>query len=358
MIIGIDVREGVKTIRAGKGEYVYQVVGGLIKATQHQFVLLTDQPLPSAWQQDNVIVKKGPTNSLIWQLWAWLYIEFTRSLDVYFSPTSLIVPALLRSVPVVTALMDFVSFLFPSTHNLKSVWLERMWMRPALINSRRLIAISESTKQDAIKLFKINPQKIIVTLLAASFVDEDEPYPLPPGPIILFVGTLEPRKNLAILVKAFEGLKPELPAAKLVMVGRWGWQREELQQTIGQSPYRRDIHILTDVKPAQKRSIYKQAQVFVFPSLYEGFGLPPLEAMSLGVPVVASKVASLPEVVGAAGILVNPYAENELYEAMKGILTDRNLAEKYAQAGRHRATQFTWDKTVQHTLAILEEIGK
>ncbi|MBU1092630.1 glycosyltransferase family 4 protein [Patescibacteria group bacterium] len=358
MIIGIDVREGIKKSRAGKGEYVYQVVSELIKAGQHQFVLFSDQPIPLEWERVNVKTKIWLMHPIWWQILAWLYLEFVHPIDVYFSPTSLIVPALVRGVPVVTAVMDFVSFLFPVTHNAKSVLLEKMWMRPALACSRRIIAISEATKRDAIKLFKVNPHKIVVTLLAASFSQQNEPYSLPAGLIILFVGTLEPRKNISLLVEAFNQVRQEVPLAKLVIVGRWGWQSAGLKQTIAQSPYKKDIYILTNIVPEQKKSIYQQAKVLAFPSLYEGFGLPPLEAMSLGVPVVSSNVASLPEVVGDAGILIPPTSKEELSQALKQILTDTSLAEELGRKGQIRAKQFSWEKTAQATLKVLEEVGK
>lgn len=358
MIIGVDVREGVKKIRAGKGEYVYQVVSELIKANQHQFVLFSDRSIPSEWEKTNVKTKIWPVQPWLWQVLVWLYLDFARPVGVYFSPTSLIVPALVRGVPVVTAVMDFVSFLFPTTHNAKSVLLEKMWMRPALAYSRIIIAISEATKRDAVRLFKINPQKIRVTLLAASFSQRNEPYPLPVGSVILFVGTLEPRKNLSLLVTAFNQVKADVPSAELVMVGRWGWQSTGLKQTIAQSSYQKDIHILTEITPEQKQSIYQQAKVLAFPSLYEGFGLPPLEAMSLGIPVVASNTASLPEVIGDAGILISPTSQEELYQALKQVLTNVNLAKELSQKGQARAKQFSWEKTTQNTLKILEEVGK
>jgi len=358
VIIGIDAREGARKNRAGKGEYVYQVVSELIKSGQHKFILFSDQSVPIEWERVNVKTKIWSVHPLLWQILVWLYLDFVRPVGVYFSPTSLIIPALVRGVPVVTAVMDFVSFLFSATHNTKSVLLEKIWMRPALIYSRRIIAISEATKRDAIKLFKIDPHKISVTLLAASFSGQNEQYPLPTGLIILFVGTLEPRKNLNLLVGAFNQVKQNVPLAKLVLMGRWGWQSTRLKQTIGDSPYKKDIYVLTDIAPEQKRSIYQQAKVLAFPSLYEGFGLPPLEAMSLGVPVVASNIASLPEVVGDAGILISPTSQEELAQALTNILTDDNLAKELSQKGQIRAKQFSWEKTAQNTLKILEEVGK
>lgn len=358
MIIGIDAREGVRKQRAGKGEYVYQLVNKLILHSEHQFILFIDDDLPLEWRLPNVKAVVIKTRVLLWQFKVFLYLELKRPVDVYFSTTSLILPALVRSVPVVTAIMDFISFIFPDQHNSKAVMLERIWMRPALRYSRKIIAISEHTKQDAIKLFGINPNKINVTHLAASFSYPKEVFPLPYSEIILCVGTLEPRKNLERVVEAFNIIKPEFSLAQLVLVGRWGWYKEKLQQAIMQSPYQKDIHILNQVTSTQKQSIYEQAEILVFPSLYEGFGLPPLEAMTVGVPVIASRISSIPEVVGDAGILVDPYNTPEIAEAMKQVLQNNSLRAELKIKGIERAKLFTWENTANQTLKILQEVGK
>ena len=356
MIIGIDAREGVREHRAGKGEYVYQLVSQLIRHSEHQFVLFIDADPPSSWMQPNVRGVGWKTGAILWQLKMWWYLETSRPVDVYFSPTSLILPALLRRVPVVTALMDFVSFIFPNQHNLKSVILEKMWMRRALKSSRELIAISESTKQDAMKLFKVSPDKISVIYLAPSLSPEEENYVLPEGKIILDVGTLEPRKNIERLVAAFNQVKSEIKEAKLILVGRWGWQSDSIKLAVTASPFSSDIHILNEINNAQKKSIYQQADVMVFPSLYEGFGLPPLEAMSLGVPVITSKVSSLPEVVGEAAILINPQSVEEIAEAIKRVLQNPELAAELKHKGLARAGLFSWTKTADQTLDVLTRI--
>lgn len=358
MIIGIDAREGAKQYRAGKGEYVYQLVSQLITHQEHRFILFLDTDPPAKWQQANVKCIVYRMGALGWQLAVFWYLELCRPVDVYLSTTSLILPALVRSVPVVTAVMDFVSFLFADQHDKKAVLLERWWMRWALRYSRRLIAISENTKQDAVRLFKINPRKITVTPLAASFIEAEEPCPLPYSQIILCVGTLEPRKNLERVVAAFNQIKTELPQATLVLMGRWGWSSEGIRSATLASPFCRDIHVLTDVTDAQKKDVYRQAQVLAFPSLYEGFGLPPLEAMTLGIPVVASWTSSVPEVVGEAGILVDPLSVEAIAAAIKQVLTDQTTAQSLRDKGFKRAQLFNWQTTAAATLKVLQTIGE
>lgn len=356
MIIGIDVREGIKTGRAGKGEYVYMVVNALLKSTEHNFVLFGDKTLPFEWQKPNVkaVIFKSP--AIVWQLQTWLYLEFRKPVNVYFSTTSLIIPALVRSIPVVTTLFDFVSFLFPNTHQKKAVILEKLWMGPAIRHSQKLLAISEHTKQDAIKLFHCPKEKIVVTPLAPSFSLEQEQIDLTGENIILFVGTLEPRKNLVRLIGAFNLLRDSGVSAKLVLAGNWGWQSEDIKLAIENSAFKSDIKVLGYVKSNQKVALYQAATVFVFPSLYEGFGLPPLEAMSLGVPVITANTSSLPEVVGDAGTLINPLSTTELYLAIKQMLIDSEYREQMIVKGKIRAEQFNWLNTAAKTLAAITTV--
>lgn len=353
MKIGIDVREGVKQERAGKGEYVYQLVSHLIQHDEHQFVLFSNKEIPQQWQRDNVrsVVFNAP--SFVWQLLMFLHLEFVRSVDVYFSTTSVIIPALVRSTPVITTLFDFVSFIFPSRHQQKAVVLEKMWMKLAIRYSRKLLAISEHTKRDAVKLFKVNPNKITTTYLAASFVQEQEPIIINMENVILFISTLEPRKNIVRLIEAFNKLRAEGIKATLLLVGKWGWQSQEIKQAIDQSQFKQDIKVLGYVKATQKQSLYKQSSVLAFPSLYEGFGLPPLEAMAMGVPVVTSNISSLPEVVGDAAVLVDPNNTEEIYAAIKRTLTDKAFADQLIAKGYAQAKKFSWQEATRHTLAVL-----
>ncbi|MBU1083341.1 glycosyltransferase family 4 protein [Patescibacteria group bacterium] len=356
MIIGIDVREGARVERAGKGEYVYQVVSELVQHSEHRFVLFSDRDVPKQWQKDNVRTVIFKTPSFIWQFLVFLQLEFIRPVDTYFSTTSLIIPALVRSTPVVTTLFDFVSFLFPSRHQQKAVVLEKMWMKLAIRYSQHLLSISEHTKKDAIKLFKVSPDKITTTYLAASFVQEQESITINKENVILFIGTLEPRKNIVKLVEAFNKLKTEGIHASLLLVGKWGWQSDTIKQAIEQSPFKQDIQVLGYVRAAQKQSLYKQSAVLAFPSIYEGFGLPPLEAMAMGVPVVTSNISSLPEVVGDAAVLVDPNSTEEIYSAVKKILTDKSFTEQLVAKGYIQAQKFNWQKTADATLGVL--LGK
>jgi len=356
MRIGIDVREGVKKERAGKGEYVYRLVSQLVKHAEHQFVLLCDAELPTEWVLPNVRARIWSVPSWLWQGLAVLYLNFGHPVDVYLATTSVIVPALTWRTPVVAVLFDFVSFLFSDRHKLKAVLLEKIWMGPAVNRAKKLLAISQSTKNDAVKLFGINPEKITVSYIGPAVEAAEELVTLPSNPIILFVGTLEPRKNLINLIRAFDQLRSEGTAASLVLAGGWGWQSQEIKLAMNSSAYAADIKTLGYVSEAQKTYLYRHATVFAFPSYYEGFGMPPLEAMSLGLPVVTSNVSSLPEVVDNAALLVSPDSIAELAAALKQVITDVSLRDRLRQAGLTQSKKFSWQNTADVTLGVLTNI--
>jgi len=229
----------------------------------------------------------------------------------------------------------------------------------------QIIAISNSTKQDLIRYFQVPEEKITVTHLAA-----DECFqPLPfdkvqvfrekyglDFPFILYVGTLEPRKNLPTLIKAFYYLKKKNIHHKLVIAGGKGWKYDPIFQTISDLNLIKDIHFTGYVPKEDLPLLYNAADAFVYPSLYEGFGLPPLEAMACGCPVITSNTSSLPEVVGDAGIMINPCDYDKLAEAIDNIISDTDLKIQFSKMGQVRAAQFSWNKCAEETLKIYNDL--
>ena len=179
-------------------------------------------------------------------------------------------------------------------------------------------------------------------------------------PYLLYVGTIEPRKNLVRLIRAFERLKREAGIRhQLVLAGGSGWNNEEIYRTAAESPYARDILFTGFVSAAEKNALYKNAAAFVFPTLYEGFGIPPLEAMHFGCPVVTSNAASLPEVVGNAAHLVDPLSEISIAEGIFQLLSDKSYCAALTANGYVQEKKYTWessaDKLTQLCREILEE---
>ena len=231
-----------------------------------------------------------------------------------------------------------------------------------------VIAISESTKQDAIEYLKIAPEKIFVTPLASRYsTDYLDSYDLTTLkakvdynfaiPYLLFVSTIEPRKNLITLIKAFNYLKEKYRIEhNLVLIGKKGWRYEGIFKAIAKSAYNNYIYHLDYLSDELVALFYKLAQVFVYPSHYEGFGLPVLEAMTLGTPVVCANTSSLPEVVGDAALQIDPDEPIELAEAIWQIINSTELQQNLIAKGDRQATNFSWEKTARQTLQAYQFI--
>jgi glycosyltransferase involved in cell wall biosynthesis len=246
---------------------------------------------------------------------------------------------------------------------------------PKIINSIDrdqdwVICVSESTKNDFCNIAKMPSERVFVTPLAASnnfYMQTDvdkiqsvrKKYGIPNGKYILALSTLEPRKNTAHLIKCFYQMIEEekINDVYLVLVGSQGWLYDNIFQTAESKPNLRERVIFTGYLPENElSSIYSGASFFVYPSLYEGFGLPPLEAMQCGTPVIASNTSSLPEVVGDAGILIEPKSEDQLCQAMLHLLTNSTEREKLSKKGLERSQLFSWSQCASDTINIYKKI--
>jgi glycosyltransferase involved in cell wall biosynthesis len=231
----------------------------------------------------------------------------------------------------------------------------------------KIIAISQSTKKDLINLLGAKPEKISVVYPGYDddiFKPSPDPHKIETAlrkygiirSYIIYVGILEPKKNILRLVEAFASLKREGKIVhKLVIAGKRAWGDETVFQAVRRNGLEGEV-IFTGYVPQEELPLLMSgADVFVFPSLHEGFGIPPLEAMACGTPVIASNASSLPEVVGDAGILVDPYNVDEIAEAIYKVVSDGKLREQMRRKGLERAKLFSWKKAAQQTLQILED---
>jgi len=268
---------------------------------------------------------------------------------------------------LVLTVHDIIPVFLPHNLSFSSRFYYARWMPYTFGHADKIIAVSESTKKDLIKYFKLPSEKIMVIYEGSSFenssiqVNEEikqqirKKYHLPKK-FILTVSTLEPKKNLSFLVKCFYEVKKKFQfPEKLVIVGKIGWGTGPFFEQIKKYHLEKEIILPGYVDDEDLPAIFKMATVFVFPSLYEGFGLPVLDGLKLNCPVIASNSSSLPEIVGNAGILADPKNEKEWIEAIGAMLTNNSLRKKYMKLGLKRAKKFSWDKCAKRTLEVYNE---
>jgi glycosyltransferase involved in cell wall biosynthesis len=270
-------------------------------------------------------------------------------------------------VKKILTIHDLTPLLYPYTHKKYNVIIWNSTLQLIKNKIDMIITISQNTKNDCIKYLKIPENRIKVIYLAADKIYqpinnkheiEEEIYKKYniQIPFIIYVGTLEKRKNVSTLIKAFYRLKRIKIPHKLVIVGKKGWLYNDIFKTIESMKIQEDVIFTGYVPEEDLVKLYNLADLFVYPSYYEGFGLPPLEAMACGCPVITSNTSSLPEVVGDAGILVDPYDVEGLAKAMYEVLKDESFRIELAKKGLERAKLFSWRKTSEETWKVYEEV--
>jgi glycosyltransferase involved in cell wall biosynthesis len=269
--------------------------------------------------------------------------------------------------PTVLTIHDCSFIRYPETHPKERLaWLDSH-LPSSLDAAAAVIADSEFTRRELIELMGVAPDRVHAVALGVDRIFHPQSanrirsvlgrHRLAPNGYLLSVGTIEPRKNIATLIAAYNqlptGLQERWP---LALVGQLGWKSGPLATILEQLARKGRLRQLGYVPDHALPAIYAGAGVFVYPSLYEGFGLPPLEAMACGVPVVASDRASLPEVVGQAGLLVDPEDCGELTAALKRLMTDADLRRGLGQQGRQRAMGFSWEACARKTLSVYQTV--
>ncbi len=383
MRIGIDIRSLAAGKRSGVEEYTIGLLRELFRVgSEHEYVLFFNawgKTVPDlAWAEGfaNVRIRRFriPNRLLNLSLWYLRYPKLDRLIggtDVFFMP-NLNFAAVSRRTRLMVTAHDLSFEFFPETFS----WKQRLWhfaidFRSLLRRADAIIAVSKSTKDDLLTCYGIPEGKIHVIYSgiderfapmdrnSLALVAVQQKYQLP-YKFILYLGTIEPRKNLGSLLRAFEVFQRvaigDMAKYALVLAGQPGWKYQELFEAIRVSPVRDKIHLIGFVADADKPALYSLASVFVYPSFYEGFGFPPLEALASGVPVIASHSASLPEVVGEAGVLIDPYRPDEILQALRGILEDKSFQAKLRERALAKRRYFTWYQSGQAFLDLVRKI--
>ncbi len=359
--IGIDINEANASNRVGTGQYCFHILKHLYKGTEIDFTLYHRDPLQGDlpaesdhWQYQQV----GPTKAWI-RFGLPIYLMTHAKNDVFWSPAHYM-PTYVGSPSVVT-IHDLAYEYFPDLFLPSDLYKLKHWTRAAVNHATSVIAVSEATKKDLMTIYEVPENKISVV---HNGYDSDifnvspkissqllSNYRLESKNYLLFLGTIQPRKNAIKLVQAFHLLKQSGYKGKLVIAGKIGWLADDTLDVIKNSPEFKDIVLTGYVSDEARKTLYTYADVYVLPSLYEGFGVPAIEAMGCGAPVAVASNSSLPEVVGDAGVLFNASDPADIARAITEIRGDR---EQWVKKSLARAKHFSWDKCAAETLKILK----
>ncbi|MBI4789825.1 MAG: glycosyltransferase family 4 protein [Chloroflexi bacterium] len=312
-----------------------------------------------------------PLDARPWRMGVWLAhalgVSLDRALprvDVFHATEHLLPP--LKKAKTVFTLHDLIFRLFPEYHLPLNHWFLTNTMPHFLRRAGAIIAVSECTKRDAITNYQLPPDKI--TVIYEGVNPALKPI-TDPGCIaeararyaknlrfVLFLGTIEPRKNIPALLDALQVLRGRGLPHRLLIAGRKGWLYHGVFEHVRRTGMETEVDFLDHVPDEDLPALFAACDAFVFPSLYEGFGLPPLEAMACGAPVICSNTSSLPEVVGDAALLVNPRDVGEIAGAIERVVRDTALKNELRVKGLAQAAKFSWERAARETLSVYQRL--
>lgn len=376
MIIGIDGNEANVEKRVGVSEYAFELlkqfkryqVSGINSdqiGVKYQ-IYLKQEPLVSMPKEREGWVYRTVRPSKLWTqigLPLDLYYHLPRP-DVFFTPTHY--APRFSPVPRVVSVMDLSYIHFPQLFKQSDLYQLRNWTAYSVRKAAKVFTISRASKDDIIRIYKVPEDKVVVTYPGVKSQASNlrrqisnmnklrEKYGIK-GDYILFVGTLQPRKNIQRLIGAFKKISNK-ESLQLVIVGKKGWLYEDILKAPKELDIEDRVKFLEFVDENELNSLYKHAICFVLPSLYEGFGLPVLEAMQNGCPVITSNVSSLPEAGGDAALYIDPLNIEDIASKIELLLKDEKLRKDLIAKGYDHVKKFSWEKTAQKTLEVLEEV--
>ncbi len=381
MIIAIDGNEANVEKRVGISEYAYWLLYYFAKFAESnksvdiQFVIyLKQHPLKvlpketSNWKYKIV----GPGK--FWTQFGLplsLFLTKTKP-DVFFSPTHY--APRFSPIPTVVSIMDLAFLQFPELFNKSDMYQLRNWTKYSVEKASKVLTISNSSRNDIIKTYKVPEQKVKTIYPGIKQSVSLEPHVYAMNELkakynisdnfVLFVGTLQPRKNISRLIEAFALLleSKKLHAEyqddlQLVIIGKKGWLYEEILNAPQKYGVQDKVRFLEGINDDELKIFYKNALCYVLPSLYEGFGLPVVEAMKQGCPVITSNISSMPEAGGDAAIYIDPKDSQDIAQKLTKVINDKELRKTLVEKGKKQADKFSWEKTAKETLKVLVDIA-
>lgn len=370
MIIGIDGNEANVEKKVGIGQYAYELLLQFYKykplkgESNIKFEIYLkdkprlDMPPPTEKWRYRVLGPKKMWTQFALPINLFLY----KKPDVFFTPSHY--APRFSLIPTVISVMDLSFIKFPDLFAKKDLYQLKNWTKYSAKNAKKIITISQSSKNDIIKEYGVRKDDVIVTYPGINELKTENLKPKSMDDLnkkfgidkeyVLFVGTLQPRKNIEKLIEAFSKIDKDI---LLIIVGKKGWLYEDILNAPEKFGIPQKVKFLDFVSDDELPSLYKNALCFVLPSLYEGFGLPVLEAMKNGCPVLTSNVSSLPEAGGDAVLYFNPLNVDEISKTIKKIIDDKNLRQEMIKKGFLQVKKFSWEKTARQTLEVLQEVS-
>jgi glycosyltransferase involved in cell wall biosynthesis len=371
MNIGVDVREIQDGVITGIGRSLSNFIQYFREnGHKHRLFLFSEKELKLDQNTiiKNVVLRGSPT--FVWDQWKLPKSLRNYNIDLFYSPYYKI--PLFSNIPTVCQILDLMFLVhpaykknLPAHHKLYYALFGKAFARKSL----SIITDSEHAKNDIIKIWKVNPQKIVVIPLGLA----DRYRPIKdkqllnqvkkrlelPEKYILYLGNFKPHKNVPSLIQAFKEIEYKFPAHKLVLAGTLDKHGAKIKNLVARKGLSNKVVFTDTIRESDyPEAIFSMAEIFVFPTLYEGFGLPPLEAMACGTPVVASSLTSVPEVIDDAGVLVNPLDIDELSRAIIDLLSNPEKRKKYSIEGLERSKRYREERTsgqiYRHLLNLLE----
>jgi glycosyltransferase involved in cell wall biosynthesis len=375
MIIGIDGNEANVHKRVGISEYAYWLLhyfakfAGENKTPGVQFIIYLKQaPVKALPKETDSWKYKIVGPGKFWTQFGLPLNLFTTKPrpDVFFSPTHY--APRFSPVPRVISVMDLSFLQFPELFNKSDMYQLKNWTKYSVKKASKILTISNSSRNDIIETYNV-PEKRVLTIypgIKQSVALEPRVYAMNQlkakygisDNYILFVGTLQPRKNIGRLIEAFSKINnDDVKDLQLVIIGKKGWLYESILEAPEKFDVADRVTFLEGVNDEELSVFYKHALCYVLPSLYEGFGLPVVEAMKHGCPVITSNVSSLPEAGGDAALYVDPENVDDIAEKIVQLVTDKDLRKELSEKGKKQAAKFSWEKTAKETLKVLVDVA-
>jgi len=359
MNIGIDGNEANVDMHVGVSIYTLELLNHFSKLKRPDvkcIIFLRDEPNNHMPQENDHFTYEVIPAKILWsQIFLPYHLLFRSDITVFFAPAHY-APRFLKQ-PVVVTIHDLSYIKYPNEFLKKDLYKLNNWTKYSIMKARNIIAVSKTTKKDILNHFQLPENDVTVIYNGFSKTnisvkpssDVLKKYEIKNKKYLLYVGTLQPRKNVPTLIESYKEFREQHPEFKLVLVGKKGWMFDAIYAKVQELNLEEHVIFTGFESDEALNTLYKNAFCFVLPSFYEGFGIPILEAMSVGCPVITSHASSLPEIGGEACLYFDPNDKNDLSEKLEKLIANKQLYATLITQGKKRVKEYSWSKCAEET---------